>query len=326
MKVATVVVTYNRKDFLIECLDKIFSQTLKCYLIVIVDNNSTDGTDNLLIERGILQSFREIIGSKTSRSYYKGTKIFYIKLKQNLGGAGGFHYGLKLANSTKPDYIWIMDDDSEPMEDTLENLVSFANRYPNSILCPIIVHKYSGLVESYHHKKINRLNGLESPLIYSNDIKEFSKSDPYRIEANAFVGILIDRRIVKKIGFPVKEIFIWGDDTEYTYRAFRHGFDVYLVSSIVIYHKDAFLKTNVSSKNTSKRLYYLVRNRVFFILNYADIPILGILRTIVRIIKEFFSEFKLSFLLSKIRGLIDGVILWAKIKHKYPFKPKPEKV
>ena len=75
-EVAAVVVTYNRKDLLQQCVNKLQNQT--CSLdILIIDNASTDGTGELFV------------GSPNN--------VFYINTGANLGGAGGFSFGTKKA-------------------------------------------------------------------------------------------------------------------------------------------------------------------------------------------------------------------------------------
>ena len=76
-KVEAVVVTYNRKEMLIQCLDAILNQTSEVDKVIVIDNNSTDNTPDYLKEKG----------------YLDNEKIFFQKLEKNTGGAGGFYKG-----------------------------------------------------------------------------------------------------------------------------------------------------------------------------------------------------------------------------------------
>ena len=49
-KICAVVVTYNRKELLINCLNAINQQTYKPHMVLIVDNASTDGTKDFVAE------------------------------------------------------------------------------------------------------------------------------------------------------------------------------------------------------------------------------------------------------------------------------------
>jgi rhamnopyranosyl-N-acetylglucosaminyl-diphospho-decaprenol beta-1,3/1,4-galactofuranosyltransferase len=93
--VAAVVVTFNRKELLCECLDALLAQTYPVSRIVLIDNASSDGTAELLAEKGYLEN-----------------EIFdYLRLPVNSGGAGGFHEGVKRAFEAGFDWLWLMDDE-----------------------------------------------------------------------------------------------------------------------------------------------------------------------------------------------------------------------
>jgi GT2 family glycosyltransferase len=107
--VVAIVVTYNRKNFLLKCLKALLNQCPPCD-IVVVDNASTDGTQNLLSEGGLLNH----------------PQLHYVRLKANIGGAGGFHYGLQYAFYRSWEWFWLMDDDALPEETALANLLKNA--------------------------------------------------------------------------------------------------------------------------------------------------------------------------------------------------------
>ena len=74
-KIASIIVTYNRKNMLKDCLDSILEQNAPLNMIFIIDNNSNDGTQELLKKEG----------------YIDNPKINYRKLNENKGSAGGFY-------------------------------------------------------------------------------------------------------------------------------------------------------------------------------------------------------------------------------------------
>ena len=106
-RVTAVVVTWNRKALLLECLECLRRQTAKADILV-VDNASTDGTGEAL------------------RPMIEAGEIAYVNTGKNLGGAGGFQFGVKAAVEAGCDYVWIMDDDSMPTPTALEALLSAA--------------------------------------------------------------------------------------------------------------------------------------------------------------------------------------------------------
>ena len=94
MPVWAVVVTYNRKELLRECLVALRAQTRPPDHVLVVDNASTDGTLELVSEE-----FGE---------------VELLALPENVGGAGGFHAGLERAYASGAEWAWLMDDDTVP--------------------------------------------------------------------------------------------------------------------------------------------------------------------------------------------------------------------
>ena len=102
--VAAVVVTYNRLELLKQNIDKLLAQTCPCD-ILLVDNASTDGTGEAM------------------RALEQTGKIQYRNTGANLGGAGGFNFGMRWAVEAGYRYVWVMDDDCLPKPDALEKLL-----------------------------------------------------------------------------------------------------------------------------------------------------------------------------------------------------------
>src|SRR5947209_6364655 len=104
-RVCAVVVTFNRKALLPNCLNSLLSQTRLPDAIVVIDNASTDGTRDLL-----------------DKDF---PNLERVNLPRNTGGAGGFKAGMHWALTRDFDWIWVMDDDIEMKPDCLENMLSF---------------------------------------------------------------------------------------------------------------------------------------------------------------------------------------------------------
>lgn len=116
MKIATVVVTYNRKDMLLKNIECLLNQTRKSEKIYIIDNASTDGTREYI--NGVINNNKN--------------DILYVRLEENSGGAGGFFKGLELAYKDGYEYVWGMDDDAFPKEDALEKIVEYLGKNPEA--------------------------------------------------------------------------------------------------------------------------------------------------------------------------------------------------
>ena len=128
--VCCVLVTFNRSDLLLKTLHSLFQQSQKPDAILIVDNASSDGTYEKLLERCYLKS--EQLKSTNSIVISKNKKhdidIFYHRLPENTGGAGGFHYGVKTAYQLSYTWLWLMDDDIEFVPEALDRLLQFKDK------------------------------------------------------------------------------------------------------------------------------------------------------------------------------------------------------
>ena len=120
--VCAVVVTYNRRNLLIECLSALLKQTFPLQGIYLIDNASTDGTPELLLEKGYIYELpppnlkdpweKEFIIQNHTDS--GSIKLHYVRMPKNTGSSGGFYEGVKRGYERGYDWLWLMDDDSEP--------------------------------------------------------------------------------------------------------------------------------------------------------------------------------------------------------------------
>jgi Predicted glycosyltransferases len=105
-QVTALVVTYNRLKLLKENIAAITAQTYSVKHILVIDNNSQDGT------KEYLDSLQ--IGG-----------LIVKHLAKNLGGSGGFYEGIKIfEEQLTDDFVWIMDDDTIPTSTALKRIES----------------------------------------------------------------------------------------------------------------------------------------------------------------------------------------------------------
>ena len=216
MKVIAVVVTYNRKELVIECIRGILSQTIIPDEIIVVDNNSTDGTEEYLIENDLLDHIR------------------FLRLERNEGCSGGVYYGIKEAYARKAEWVWVMDDDTKPTQSALEKLINTVDSFGDdlSYVCSKVIWK-----DGSTHK-------VNVPTIKKyNDIKEKYYFDfwPYLlVDSCSFVSVLISSKSIVRYGLPIKEFFIWQDDIEYSKRLISGGEYGLLNICSIVYHQTKY--------------------------------------------------------------------------------------
>jgi len=105
MKIAAIVVTYNRLEYLKKCIAALKNQSHPIDKIIVIDNSSDDGTWEYLQSQEYVEAIRQ----------------------RNCGGAGGFFAGIKHAYLAGYDLIWCMDDDNEPEQNSLKHLLECVN-------------------------------------------------------------------------------------------------------------------------------------------------------------------------------------------------------
>ncbi len=242
-RIVAVVVTYNRKNLLIECIPALQAQTVPVTDIICIDNASTDGTGELLFEKKFIRT-NPVNKENGSDIYSIENSIHglgenpritfrYFRLPSNTGGAGGFHAGVKFAADIDCDWIWLMDDDAEPMPDALEKLAPHFADADVSVLSGT-VKKKDGSIDINHR---GFFNFRSFPTMKTQLPEDEYNAKVLDIGLISFVGPLIRKDAVMRAGLPKKEFFIHYDDFEYSLRLSREG-KLRLIPDSVILHKD----------------------------------------------------------------------------------------
>lgn len=245
-KIIAVVVTFNRLTLLKRAIEFIQKQTLPVCEIIAVNNGSTDGTTEWLASQGGLT----------------------VVNQDNVGGAGGFYTGIKTAYEHGADWIWCMDDDVYPSETCLETLYSYPQRYSNiGIICPRRIQ--AGEVVYGETLKFNLSNPFR-PLNRFLNAKDVGNHELVKIEGMAFEGPLISRAVVGAVGLPNKDLFIFFDDSDYSYRATLSGFKVVYCQQAIL-NKELFPVKHSSKEQyrNNWKMFYDLRNTAYFCKKYG---------------------------------------------------------
>ena len=248
--ICAVVVTYNRKELLCECIEALLAQTFKEFDILVVDNHSTDGTYDAL-------------------NKYLG-RIVYEDTGYNLGGAGGFQYGLRKVESKGYEYAWIMDDDCIVQKDALEQLVSFTN----------VQHNFGFLSSKVLWTDGSLCNMNIQRRKLTKKVTEFDNSQ-IEVCMSTFVSLFIPIKVVRKVGLPIKEFVIWSDDLEYTRRISKE-YSCYLIPTSVVLHKtknNSGANIALDSEERIERYRYAYRNEMYL---YKREGLKGIIHIFIR--------------------------------------------
>lgn len=235
-KIAAVIVTYNRKKLLKECIERLIDLKENALHIYIIDNNSTDGTYEFIKDK---------IDNKN---------VYYYNTTKNLGGAGGFNFGMKKIVGLDYDYCWIMDDDTFVQKETLSKLLEKAKLIKDdfSFLSSVVLWKN------------NELCKMNIPAVSSTAIENYKMINKglLKIDSASFVSCFVNMKYVKKVGLPITDFFIYGDDYEYTLRLSLENNGYLVPDSIVEHMMNSNLGINIVDVEYSRidRLVYNYRN------------------------------------------------------------------
>lgn len=293
-RIAAVLVTFNRVELLKIAINSLRNQSYALTNIVVVNNNSNDGT------KEYLDAQEDIIS---------------LHLAVNLGGAGGFHHGVKIAARLDVDYIWIMDDDAVADNSALQELINADKNIEDDwgFLCSKVLSD-DGLF-------------MSAPVISTKkNISGYPNWGKYGdlgiigVDKATFVSFLTKKKHILSLGLPVKEMFIWGDDTEYSWRH-SNKYNCYLVCRSHVLHKRMNAQSlNIVTAADDSRLswyFYLYRNTFYNIKTHGEkIKIfLYLLRCVIDMTKVFLfsknKKFTRCFLIAK--GFLAGVFFRPKV-------------
>jgi GT2 family glycosyltransferase len=254
---------------------------------VVVDNASDEPT-------------REFLAGESGR---RGVEFHSIRLEENTGGAGGFHEGMRAALPLPCTHMWLMDDDCEPAPEAVAELVAAAEIVGDGAVLGSNIFDLDG--ESINVQPISQRLGTNRTAQYPLHLAE----GLIEVRALTFVSFLVPFDLVRKVGLPLKEFFIWGDDTEYSFRLARFT-RLYQVGK----SKTTHLKSGDTSQNVFKehdhgkirQYHWYYRNRLFINLKYDGF----MSRDTIQFIYRSFRDMLLSIKSRRLALMKCGTILY----------------
>lgn len=285
--ICAVVVTYNRKEKLKKCIECLIRQVGSKCDVLIVDNASTDGTYDMI------------------RNEFTIMGIYYYNTGANLGGAGGFEFGVKEAVRKGYEYIWIMDDDTWPSETALYELIKVDTELNGK-------WGFLSSVAYWTDGAICRMN-IQKRNIFRHIGKKEYESEYSPIKMCSFVSLLVKSEIVKEVGLPIGDYFIWTDDYEFTGRISRKNKCYVVPGSKVIHAMTRHTRVNFATDESDRidRYKYIYRNDVHCYRQY------GVPGWIYIVLKDVYTAFNILLFsqkdkVKKIKVMCDGFIIGIK--------------
>jgi GT2 family glycosyltransferase len=211
-----VILNTNRREDTLACLASLSESTYQNIRIIVLDNNSTDGS-----VEAIRADFPD---------------VYIINLVENLGYAGNNNVGIEEALNQGADWVMVLNEDTILNSDCLAELIKVGNSDPQiGILGPIV----------YHHDEPNVIQsagGLlgknwESIHLGKNEVDWGQFAKPHLVEWISGCAILVRASAIKRAGMLDKDYFIYWEETEWCIRIGRTGWKIVNVPQAKIWHK-----------------------------------------------------------------------------------------
>lgn len=234
MKISILVVTYgDRFNYLKQVLDACILEYIKTgqiLEIIIVDNASLSS-----------EKIKEYIGQNPKVNFK------HICLSTNTGSAKGYSVGMEYFLNTASDYVLLLDDDNWIEENFIEGFSKYLNIFKEKGKIVLVGNRLlNDQKDWFDDIKMNKLinysffNTLLKKLF--NLFKQKLREEAFTPMRSALVfpygGGLIHRNIIKDVGLPNSEYFIYVDDVEWSYRIHKKGYPIYFIYDVKIHDLD----------------------------------------------------------------------------------------
>jgi GT2 family glycosyltransferase len=229
--VFVIVLNFNGDETLVDCLSSIYQSDYLNFEVVLVDNNSEDG------------------------SFEKARRLFsrahFIKNTSNAGFSKGNNIGIRYALEKFADYILVLNNDTLVEKTALSILIKEMEKNPKiGISSPLIFSAnddvwFAGGSIDWFRMKTYHQNYLKCPT-------------PYATQYISGCAMLIKKEVFKKIGLFDERFFLYYEDADFSVRAKKAGFELFIIPSAHIWHLE-----QSNSKNDLK-IYWLVLSGLLF--------------------------------------------------------------
>lgn len=266
MNILAIIVTYgNRFHYLNQVVKRLLDEEIK--KIIIISNGSDEITKKLIFD---LKK--------------KNKKIKLIILKKNYGSAFAIKKGLISALKTYYKFILLLDDDNLPASGSVKILEKEYRKHGNSYKNIFSPNRYKLKYYNNLQFKNNSFQFLNNNFIKFNFLhivyffikSIFSKSVKIKkkilMQVAPYGGLFFNKKIIKIIGYPNTDFFLYADDFDFTLRMTRSNFNIYYCKDYLIKDLDKTLDENnyFSKKINEKKIFFQVRNHTYFSRNFIN--------------------------------------------------------
>ncbi len=272
--VSIIVLNFNGKDLLHDCLRSLLKLTYSNVELIVVDNGSTDQSDKMLKEQ------------------FPGVQV--LQNSRNLGFSKGNNTGILRSSG---DFIVLLNNDTTVQPNWLTEMVQAARQEPECFYQPKILLAESKKMNSAG----NRINLFG--FAYPQELGEDDSQKDSRVREISYASgacVLADKRLISDVGLlDEADLFAFYEDVNWGWRALMLGYKSKYVPSAVVYHRWG---GTWGSRLSPSKLYLIERGRLATIIrNYSYSNLVSMLPSFILV--EFFV-----LLYSSLSGLMSAKI------------------
>lgn len=221
-----VIVSFNTKDFLKNCIQSIYDTAKDfSFEVVVVDNDSKDGSVEL-----IEKEFKDVI---------------LIKNKENLGFSKANNIGIK---KTTGNYVLFLNSDTVVHENTLKEMIKFMETHEKvgAATCRVLLS--NGKLDDASHRgfptpwnAISHFSGLskilgQTKLFGGYNLGYLSLEKEHEIDALAGAFMFVRRKAGEEVNWWDEDYFFYGEDLDFCYMLKQKEWKIFYVPSVSILH------------------------------------------------------------------------------------------
>lgn len=242
--IAVIVCNFNKRNYVLDCIDSILQQAVNNFDVFVVDNASTDG----------------------SAAAIKGKFADSVRLIENpinTGGSGGFNAGMQAALKGNYRYLVLVDNDIKMDRFAIDHLYRYMESHSDAAMAGALVFKMD------QPDTIMAFGSELDPVkyeyrdCYRDCIDEKLLPEVNECDYVPACTVMVRRNVVDTIGLMDERNFLYWDDIDWATRMKRAGYKVVAVKSSKVWHKGGGVMPN----NTAP-VYYFIRNNIKFYTTY----------------------------------------------------------
>lgn len=247
-KIGIVICNYNKKEFVLNCIQSVFESKTDDFDIFVADNASTDGSVEAIRER-------------------YGERVTLLVNSENLGGSGGFNTGIRKVLQEGYEYLYCLDNDVLVDENAVGALAEYLDAHGDTGVAGSIVYHMDQPEYVQQYGLDIDFENFTAITHYADFLDDGSIPDVNFCDTVATCSVMVRTSCIKNtdIGIMPEDNFIYWDDMEWIYRFTLAGFKVVTIKNSAVLHK---MGSNVKPVNTFIN-YYMWRNRLNFFMRYT---------------------------------------------------------